>query len=205
MTPQQRQAATREGYTVEIARTLSDLAQVQAVRTLVYMGDQDCPYDEEFDGNDLCGATHLLLRCGREPVGVARIRWFADFAKFERLAVRAEHRGGPGRMLICNAVFDLVARKGYRRVLAHAQVRGEAFWRRYFGGKPRAGRPRFHFSGYEYVEIEFDVAAHPRAVGLASPPMTLLRPEGAWDEPGVLEPDGLEPDGLETVPRILAA
>lgn len=190
-----REPRARDGYTVTVARTLEDLAQVHAVRTLVYMGDQDCPYDEEYDGNDLCGATHLLLRCGREPVGVARVRWFADFAKFERLAVRSEHRGGPGLMMICRAVFDLAGRKGYRRMLAHVQVRGEAFWRRYFGGAPRPGRPRFAFSGYDYMEIEFELAAHPCAVGLASPPMVLLRPEGAWDKPGV----------LETPPRTLAA
>lgn len=184
-----------KGYAVSVARTLDDLAQVQAVRTLVYMGDQACPYEEEFDGNDYCGATHLILRCGREPVGVARLRWFGEFAKFERLAVRAEHRGGPALLMLCRAAFDLAALKGYRKMLAHAQVRGEKFWRRYFGGRPRPGRPRFSFSGYDYVEIEFDVEAHPRAVGWASPPMTVLRPEGAWDQPGV----------LETGPRILAA
>jgi predicted GNAT family N-acyltransferase len=193
MTP--KQAKKGSGYEVSVVRTLDELAQVQAVRTLVYMGDQLCPYDEEFDGNDLCGATHLLLRLGREPVGVARVRWFGEFAKFERLAVRAEHRGGPGLLMISKAVFELAARKGYRKMLAHAQVRGQAFWKRYFGGRPRPGRPHFYFSDYEYVEIEFDIAPHPRAVGWASPPMTLLRPEGAWDHPGV----------LESGPRTLAA
>jgi len=84
-----------EAYSVDVVRTLDDLAQVQTVRALVYMGDQACPYGEEFDGNDLCGATHLLLRSGREPVGVVRLRWFGEFAKLERLAVRREHRGGP--------------------------------------------------------------------------------------------------------------
>lgn len=175
------------GYAVSVARTLDDLAQVQTVRSLVYMGDQACPYDEEFDGNDLCGATHLLLRFGREPVGVVRLRWFGEFAKLERLAVRQEHRGGPALLLLCRAAFDLAARKGYRRLIGHAQVRGEAFWRRYFKGRPRPGRPVFRFSGYSYREMEFDLAPHAGAVGLASPPMVLLRPEGDWDRPGVLE------------------
>jgi len=151
------------------------------------MGDQACPYDEEFDGNDFCGATHLLLSWRGEPAGVVRLRWFGEFAKLERLAVRKEHRGGPGLLLLCNAAFDLARRKGYRRLIGHAQVRGEAFWRRYFNGRPRPGRPRFEFSQYRYVEMEFDLAPHPQAVGLASPAMVLLRPEGAWDEPGVLE------------------
>jgi len=174
-------------YCVDVARTLDDLAQVQTVRALVYMGDQACAYGEEFDGNDLCGATHLLLRSGREPVGVVRLRWFGEFAKLERLAVRREHRGGPALLLLCRAAFDLAARKGYRRLIGHAQVRGEPFWRRYFKGRPRAGRPVFSFSGYAYREMEFDLAPKAGAVGLASPPMVLLRPEGDWDRPGVLE------------------
>jgi predicted GNAT family N-acyltransferase len=175
------------GYGVSVVRTFDDLAQVQTVRSLVYMGDQACPYDEEFDGNDLCGATHLLLRCGREPVGVVRLRWFGEFAKLERLAVRREHRGGPALKILCRAAFELAARKGYRRLIGHAQVRGEAFWRRYFKGRPRAGRPVFTFSGYAYREMEFDLEPAGAPVGLASPPMVLLRPEGDWDRPGVLE------------------
>jgi predicted GNAT family N-acyltransferase len=174
-------------YVVSVARSLADWGEVAAVRTLVYMGDQACPYDEEFDGNDFCGATHLILRLGREPVGVVRLRWFGEFAKLERLAVRKEHRGGPGLLMLCRAAFEMASRKGYRLMIGHIQVRGEAFWRRYFNGQPRPGRPRFSFSGYEYMEVEFPVAPHPRAVGLASPPMVLLRPEGDWDRPGVLE------------------
>lgn len=185
--PIQRRRFSRADYEVRVARTLDDLARVQAVRTLVYMGDQDCPYDEEFDGNDFCGATHLLMTWRGEPVGVARLRWFGEFAKLERLALRKEHRGGPGLLVLCNAAFDLAARKGYRKLMGHAQVRGEAFWKRYFNGRVRPGRPRFHFSNYAYVEIEFDLKPHPRAVGLTSPAMVLLRPEGAWDERGVLE------------------
>jgi predicted GNAT family N-acyltransferase len=174
-------------HSVTVARTLDDLAQVNAVRALVYLGDQGCPYDEEFDGNDLCGATHLILRLGAEPIGVVRLRWFGEFAKLERLAVRREHRGGSGLLLLCRAAFELAARKGYRKLIGHAQVRGEPFWRRYFDGRPRAGRPGFAFSGYRYVEMEFDLPLHPQAVGLAAPPMVLLRPEGDWDRPGVLE------------------
>lgn len=174
-------------YRVDIAHSLNDMLQVQTVRALVYMGDQACPYDEEFDGNDFAGATHLILRCGAEPVGVVRMRWFGDFAKMERLAVRREHRGGPGLLLLSRAAFDLAARKGYRRLLGHAQVRGESFWKRYFKGRVRDGRTEFSFSDYDYVEMEFDLWPPVDAIGLETPPMVLVRPEGAWERPGVLE------------------
>ena len=180
-------ALPKAAVTVSVAHTLDDLMQAMAIRSVVYMGEQFCPYDEEFDGNDLAGATHLLLKWGREPVGVTRLRWFGEFAKFERLAVRKEHRGGPGLLMLCKAAFELSARKGYRKLIGHAQVRGEAFWKRYFKGRRRPGRPGFNFSGYAYLEMEFDLEPHAGAVGLASPPMMLLRPEGDWDRPGVLE------------------
>ena len=44
---------------ITVARTLEDLTRVIAVRSAVYFGQQQCPYEEEFDGNDLA-ATRLL-------------------------------------------------------------------------------------------------------------------------------------------------
>jgi hypothetical protein len=78
-------------YSIKVARTIDDLMQVAAVRGAVYMAEQQCPYDEEFDGNDLCG-THLLGFVDGELAACIRIRYFAEFAKLERLAVRQEFR-----------------------------------------------------------------------------------------------------------------
>jgi predicted GNAT family N-acyltransferase len=80
-------ALPKAAIAVSVARTLDDLMQAMAIRSVVYMGEQLCPYDEEFDGNDLAGATHLIARIGSQPVGVIRLRWFCDFAKLERLTV----------------------------------------------------------------------------------------------------------------------
>ena len=150
--------------TVSVAHTLNDLMHVMAVRTLVYMGEQACPYDEEYDGNDFAGSTHLILRCDGEPVGVVRLRWFAGFAKLERSA-----------------------RKGYARLMGHAQDRVIPFWRRYFKGRVRENRPRFFFSEHGYTELEFDLTPVPGAISIDSDPLVLIRPEGEWDRPGVLD------------------
>lgn len=176
-----------EAYAVRVVRTLEELSQVFVVRALVYMGDQICPYQEEFDGNDICGATHLLLTFRDEPVGVVRMRWFGGFAKMERLALRKEHRGGPALLILCRAAFDLAARKGFPKLMGHAQVRGQPFWKRYFNGRRMEGRPNFQFSQYDYMEMEFDLEPHPQAITLLTPPMVVLRPEGDWDRPGILE------------------
>jgi predicted GNAT family N-acyltransferase len=172
---------------VQVARTLNDLVQVAAVRALVYMGEQACPFDEEFDGNDLAGATHLMLMLRGETIGVARMRWFADFAKLERLAIRREYRGGPGLMMLGRAAFAHAGRKGYRRLMGHAQARLVAFWQRYFGGWVRPGRPAFSFSDHDYVEMEFALEPPTDAITIDIDPLVLLRPEGDWDRPGVLD------------------
>src|SRR6185312_11813307 len=44
---------------VTMARSIEDLMRVITVRSAVYISEQECPYLEEFDGNDFC-ATHLL-------------------------------------------------------------------------------------------------------------------------------------------------
>jgi predicted GNAT family N-acyltransferase len=172
---------------VQVARTLNDLVEVATVRALVYMGEQGCPFDEEFDGNDLAGATHLMLRLRGETIGVVRLRWFADFAKLERLAIRSELRGGPGLMMLARAAFAHAARKGYRRLMGHAQPRLVAFWRRSFNGWVRSGRAPFSFSDHDYVEMEFELEPPSEAITIDSDPFVLLRPEGDWDRPGVLE------------------
>lgn len=172
--------------TVRVARSLDDLMKVFTVRSLVYMREQACPYDEEYDGNDLSGATHLLAERGSEPVGCLRIRWFADFAKIERVAVRKASRSSRvARMLMALAV-EMLRRKGYTRLIGHVQAHLVPYWRRY-GLKPRAHRPQFTFSDRNYVEVEGVFAPHPRAVTAESPPLVIDRPEGDWDNPGPLD------------------
>jgi predicted GNAT family N-acyltransferase len=180
-------ATYRAPVEITVARTLSDIMQIVAVRAVVYMSEQDCPFHEEYDGNDFGGATHLIARVEGEPVGVLRLRWFADFAKLERLAVLREHRGGRTTFMLIDAAFDLAARKGYRKIAGHAQPRLVPFWIRKYNGRIRSGRPTFVFSDYEYTEVEADLVPPADAVTIDTDPMVLLRPEGEWDRPGVLD------------------
>ncbi|MBS0384333.1 MAG: GNAT family N-acetyltransferase [Proteobacteria bacterium] len=181
------QSPRNERVDVAVARSIAEIMEAFAIRTLVYMGEQNCPYDEEYDGNDFAAATHLIARVGREPVGVMRLRWFADFCKVERVAVRREHRGGEVAQAMIEAACEIAGRKGYRTILGHIQSHLLPFWRRYGGVSVRSGRPRFFFSDHEYVEVVRTLAPHANALTLDTPAMVLLRPEGAWDEPGVLD------------------
>jgi predicted GNAT family N-acyltransferase len=177
--------AGEDRITATVVHDLSDLMKAVAIRAAVYMGEQRCPFDEEFDGNDFSG-SHILAYAGEEPVGCVRIRYFSEFAKLERLAVREEYRGrGAGRKLV-EAATELCRTKGYRRVYAHAQTRLVEFWVR-LGFAAFDPRRTFMFSDFEYVEITKELAPFPKPIGLGLDPYTLIRPEGRWDRPGVLE------------------
>jgi predicted GNAT family N-acyltransferase len=177
--------------TVTIARTLEDVMRVMTIRSAVYVGEQACPYAEEFDGNDFT-ATHLIGYVGDEPAACMRIRYFADFAKVERLAVRREFRKTRISFQISKAAIELCRAKGYRRIYAHAQKRLLKFFDR-LGFRPLEGGREFIFSDFDYVEIVLDTTPHPHAISLGIDPYIMIRPEGRWHLPGVLERSAVRP------------
>jgi len=170
---------------VTLARTFEDLLRVASVRAAVYIGEQRCPYEEEFDGNDL-SATHLLGYVGDEPAGCMRVRYFADFAKIERLAVRTEFRHTRLSFQLVRAGIELCRMKGYHRLYGHAQKRLVNFWGR-FGFVPLKDRPEFVFSDFDYVEIVAELKPNPDAIAIGKDPYLIIRPEGRWHVPGILE------------------
>jgi len=170
---------------VTLARSWEDMLRVNAIRNAVYIGEQECPYEEEYDGNDLSG-THLLAYMGDEPIGTLRLRFFADFAKIERLAIRKEFRRSQAAFQLVRAGFKFCQKKGYGRVVAHSQVRLVDFWHR-FGFKVLEGAKPFVFSDFDYVEMVAELERDPDAISIGTDPYVMIRPEGRWEEPGILE------------------
>jgi len=170
---------------ITVARTFDDLMRVAAIRNAVYIGEQECPYDEEYDGNDF-SATHLIAYMGDEPAGCMRLRFFAGFAKFERVAVRKEYRKSRVAIRLVQAGLQLCQKKGYERVIGHAQTRLSHFWTR-FGFRAMEGRKHFVFSDYDYVEMVAELTRNADAITIESDPYVVIRPEGRWHVPGVLE------------------
>ncbi len=170
---------------VRVVRSMDEMSRVMAIRSAVYMGEQHCPFEEEFDGNDF-SATHLICHQGREPVGCLRIRYFADFAKLERLAVRSENRSGGIAGRIVDAAIELCRKKGYKVLYAHAQKRLLGFWEQR-GFELMQGSREFVFSDFDYVEVKLEAERHPQRITLGEDPYVLIRPEGQWDVPGILE------------------
>lgn len=176
---------------IEMVRNLNDYMKVVAIRSSVFLAEQDCPYDEEFDHNDL-SASHLIAYLRNEPVATLRIRWFASFAKIERVCVMKHVRGGALVKLLIETAVEMIGRKGYRHVLGYIQKRLVPFWKQ-LGFHPRDGRDGFRFSDYEYVECFRELAARNDAISIDSDPYVVMRPEGEWDRASVLDHSAARP------------
>jgi predicted GNAT family N-acyltransferase len=170
---------------ITVVRSIEDFMRVVSVRSATFVAEQDCPYEEEFDGNDF-SASHLLAYVGREPVGCLRIRYFAGFAKLERLAVRHEFRNRHIGTRLMSAGVEFCRMKGYRRIYGRAQKDLLNYYVG-MGWRKLEGSSEFYFSDHAYIEIVIDADPNPKAIRLGVDPYVLMRPEGRWDEPGILD------------------
>ncbi len=85
-----RSQRPRPRIEVKVVSAPSEMEMAMRIRA-VYLIEQRCPYFEEYDGNDYCGTTFLGF-VGAEPAGTLRVRYFADFVKFERMTVLPRFR-----------------------------------------------------------------------------------------------------------------
>ncbi|MDF1607136.1 GNAT family N-acetyltransferase [Hoeflea sp. YIM 152468] len=170
---------------VRVVTGFEDMMRVAAVRSAVYIGEQACPYDEEFDGNDFA-ATHLLALVDNEPAGCMRLRFFGEFAKLERLAVRKEFRTSRTAFDLVRASVALCKEKGFRRIYGHAREDYLHFWQ-HFGFQLKENGAPFSFSDHVFVEMMDDIEPSPSALSVNDDPYRLIRPEGQWHVRGPLE------------------
>lgn len=168
-----------------VVRDLNALQAVFAVRAASFMAEQDCPYDEEFDGNDFT-ATHILAYRKGEPVGTIRGRYFSTFVKAERLAVLPRFRTSTIAFELVRGLREFCREKGFSRFYGHAQEGLEKFWAR-FGTKPVEGGRTFVFSDRNYTEMILEIEPHEDPITYRSDPYRIISPEGMWDVEGVLE------------------
>src|SRR6202165_369593 len=145
----------RRAISIRIARDPNDLMLVTAIRAAVYLAEQDCPIEEEFDGNDLV-AAHFIGFVGTEPAGCLRVRFFGECAKVDRLAVRHQFRRSRVSFKLVQASVDYVKRKGFRKIYGQAQDRLVDFWA-HFGGPALCANRKLTFSDFSYTEMVLDI------------------------------------------------
>ena len=97
----------------------ADLEKVFAVRREVFVGEQNCPPELEWEFED--ESTHFLATVDNIPAGAARWRKTDKGYKLERFAVLQEFRGlGVGQELVSSVLANLPADAAY--VYLHAQI-----------------------------------------------------------------------------------
>lgn len=168
---------------IKVVSNHEELFKANLIRGIVYMHEQNCPYNEEFDLNDFT-CTQIIGLIDSEPVLTARIRYFGKFAKFERLAIRPQYRGQGYAHKLINFMINLVNEKGIAKCYLHAQKRLENFYQGY--GFQVIGNT-FSFSDHEYIEMVCDLQSQNPIWDIGQNPHIANRPEGSWEQDGPIE------------------
>jgi len=108
-----------------------DWQKARSIRERVFIDEQDCPPEAEWDGHDET-SRHVLGWVEDEPVATARWRAVPHdeeiVAKLERFAVLPAHRDeGYGTQLV-RSVLEDARRAGFDTFLVHAQAHLEDWY-----------------------------------------------------------------------------
>ena len=169
--------------TIKLASTSDELMQCFMLRAAVFMGEQACPYWEEYDGNDYT-ASHLMLYVDGEPAASMRVRWFSGFAKLERAIILKRYRSYGLFLPFVAWAKEFCRKKGYPKAYLHGQRRLWGIFEK--DGFNRVGEP-FHFSDHEYGAFVADREVGENSPTVMTDPMVLNRPEDQLDQRGILE------------------
>tara|TARA_R110001599_G_scaffold353639_1_gene594486 strand:- start:1391 stop:1825 length:435 start_codon:yes stop_codon:yes gene_type:complete len=130
-----------------------ELNQAFAIREKVFIEEQLCDREEEFDEFD-AEATHFIAYYQGEPAGTSRYRTTKKGVKLERFAVYEEYRGkGVGKRLVQIVLADVennVAKPG-TLIYLHAQLTAMPLYTKY--GFKKVGE-KFVEATIEHFEMQ---------------------------------------------------
>lgn len=166
-------------YIIDIAS--EDLRKAAlAVRRQVFVKEQGIPESSDIDQNEGCSIYVLAYIQKRHrilPIGTMRIRSFAGFVEFERMAVIRNFRKTNVAEDIMQYAFDYVAQKGYRKVGAYCKKELLPRWQR-SGFYENPEGEIIDQNGMKLIPICRDLPPHPRALTINS--AYIKYPEGHW-------------------------
>ena len=125
----------------------ADLEKVFAIRREVFVVEQDCPPELEWEFED--ESTHFLATVDGEPAGASRWRKTDKGYKLERFAVLQKYRGmGVGQELVKIVLNDLPGDATY--VYMHAQIQAVSLYEKF--GFEKTG-PEFEEAGIRHFKM----------------------------------------------------
>ncbi|MCI0440463.1 MAG: GNAT family N-acetyltransferase [Chloroflexi bacterium] len=135
---------------VKQVETPAEWEAVKELRVRVFVHEQGCPLDEEFDEYDAAAIHAVALFDGR-VVGTGRVyRNGAGETQIGRMAVeKSLRRGGVGGKLL-SFLEEQARLMGVREVMLHAQTYVQSFYARH--GYVAQGKP-FDEAGIQHVRM----------------------------------------------------
>jgi predicted GNAT family N-acyltransferase len=124
----------------------ADLEKVFAIRRQVFVVEQNCPPELEWEFED--ESTHFLATVDGIPAGASRWRKTDKGYKLERFAVLEEFRGGVGKELVQAVLNDLPTDATY--VYMHAQLPAVTLYEKF--GFEKTG-PEFEEAGIRHYKM----------------------------------------------------
>jgi predicted GNAT family N-acyltransferase len=124
-----------------------DLEKVFAIRREVFVGEQNCPPELEWEFEE--ESNHFLATVNGEPAGASRWRKTDKGYKLERFAVLKKFRGaGVGQELVNAVLKDLPQDAAY--VYMHAQIQAVSLYERFNFEKTG---PEFEEAGIRHYKM----------------------------------------------------
>ncbi|RXT14964.1 GNAT family N-acetyltransferase [Ammoniphilus sp. CFH 90114] len=123
----------REKVTVKKVSTAEEKEHCRAVRSLVFVEEQNVPAELEYDALDEVKQTlHFVAYFKNLPQGAARLRPYSSLhvGKVERVAVLKEARGQGIGALLMNALEDQARKENFHTLLINAQLHAAPFYQR---------------------------------------------------------------------------
>jgi len=126
----------------------ASLEKVFAIRREVFVGEQNCPPELEWEHED--ESTHFLATVDGVPAGASRWRKTDNGYKLERFAVLKPYRGlGVAQQLVRTVLDDLPADAGY--IYLNAQLLAIGLYEKF--GFVKTG-PQFEEAGIQHYKME---------------------------------------------------
>lgn len=125
----------------------TELEKVFAVRREVFVVEQHCPPELEWENEDV--SVHFIATVDGNPAGACRWRKTAKGIKLERFAVLKHFRGlGIGQLLVKTVLEDLPVDASY--IYMHAQIAAVSLYEKF--GFEKTG-PEFEEAGIRHFKM----------------------------------------------------
>ena len=115
---------------IRFTQNNKDMLSCLDLRRTVFIEEQNVPENEEVDGDDP-DCDHILLTVSDIPVGAARLKYYNDFIKVQRVCVLKNYRGqGIGSKIINFIIRHVEKNDIHSSVRLGSQIHALEFYKR---------------------------------------------------------------------------